>query len=103
MSELHDGSVRRLDRLQRSLGRDVELIDGDGNAETYRLLAEYAMNGSVYAALQTSAMRKEDEIAFFIVEERENGELSLSTIDDEDEWEAAAEGYDELLFDENNE
>ena len=102
MSDMASVGPTRLERLQQALGREIELVDEDGRTETYRLLAEYRLNGAAYAALQTPAMRKEDEIAFFRVDEREGGELGLSSIDDEDEWEAAAEGYDELLFDESN-
>lgn len=93
---------RRLKRLQEAYGREIELIDDDGGGtETFRLLAEFELGGAVYAALQTPAMRQDDEIAFFRVEERDDG-FELADIDDEDEWEAAAEGYDELLFEEQS-
>ena len=89
----------RLTRLRELYGQDIELVSDDGGSESFRILAEYRLNGREYAALQTSAMRKEDEIAFFrVIKEEAGGGLGLSSIDDEDEWETAAEGYDELLF-----
>jgi len=88
----------RLSRLRELYGQHIELVSDDGSSESFRVLAEYRLNGREYAALQTPAMRKEDDIAFFRVTEEEGGSLGLSSIDDEDEWETAAEGYDELLF-----
>jgi len=91
----------RLNRLRQAYGREIELIDGDGAAETFELLAEFRLGDAVYAALQTPEMRREDEIAFFRVTESGDGEFKFSDIEDEDEWEAAAEGYDELMFEES--
>jgi len=88
----------RLTRLRETFGQDIELVSDDGGTESFRILAEYRLNGREYAALQTPAMRKEDEIAFFRVTLEDGGGLGLASIDDEDEWETAAEGYDELLF-----
>jgi uncharacterized protein YrzB (UPF0473 family) len=88
----------RLSRLREQFGQEIELVSDDDSSESFRILAEYSLNGNDYAALQTPAMRKEDEIAFFRVSAEADGTLGLSTIDDEDEWEAAAEGYDELMF-----
>lgn len=95
--------IERLRRLEKAYGREIELVDDGGGTETFRLLAEYRLGGAVYAALQTPEMRRNDEIAFFRVEERGDGEFGLADIDDEDEWETAAEGYDELMFEESAE
>ncbi|WP_036581735.1 DUF1292 domain-containing protein [Paenibacillus darwinianus] len=92
------GIPRTLGRLREAYGIDVELLSDDGETELFRILAEYRLNDSVYAALQSAAMRKEDEVAFFRVLEQDDGRLELESIEDEDEWETAAEGYDELLF-----
>ncbi|CAM4369094.1 DUF1292 domain-containing protein [Paenibacillus tarimensis] len=91
-------TVQRLARLKEAFGNELELVSEDGSTEPFRILAEYRIGAEAYAALQTPAMRKEDEIAFFKVAEQPGGELSLESIDDEDEWESAAEAYDELLF-----
>ncbi len=92
----------RLSRLKEQFGQEIELVSDDGSSESFRILSEYSVSGSDYAALQTPAMRKEDEIAFFRVTAEADGTLGLSSIDDEDEWETAAEGYDELLFEESS-
>ncbi|AGA58589.1 MULTISPECIES: DUF1292 domain-containing protein [Thermobacillus] len=93
--------IERLNRLKETYGREIELIDGEGGTETFELLAEYRVGDAVYAALQTPDMRRNDEIAFFRVETRDDGSFELADIEDEDEWETAAEGYDELIFEES--
>jgi Protein of unknown function (DUF1292). len=93
--------VERLNRLREAYDREIELIGDDGGAETFELLAEFRLGDAVYAALQTPEMRRDDEIAFFRVEARDDGEFELADIEDEDEWETAAEGYDELIFEES--
>jgi len=93
--------VRRLRRLEEAYGREIELVDDGGGTETFELLAEFRIGDAVYAALQTPEMRRDDEIAFFRVEERWDGEFGLEDIADEEEWETAAEGYDELMFEES--
>jgi len=95
--------VERLRRLEQAYGREIDLIDDGGEAETYRLLAEYRLDGRVYAALQTPEMRRDDEIAFFRVIDSDEGGFELENLADEDEWERAAEGYDELVFEESAE
>lgn len=91
----------RLDRLQQMYGKEIELASEDGGgSEQLRLLAEYRVGDNVYAALQTAAMRKADEIAFFQVLDQEDA-LVLEEIADEDEWEAAAEAFDDLMFEES--
>lgn len=95
--------IRRLNRLEQAYGREIELVDDGGGTETFGLLAEFRLGDAVYAALQTPEMRRDDEIAFFRVVERAGGEFGLEDIEDEDEWETAAEGYDELIFEESAE
>jgi len=87
-----------LSRLRELYGKELELVSEDGRSETFRIMAEYRLGGTVYAALQTPAMRKADEMAFFRVVEGDGGEPELESIDGEEEWETAAEGYDSLLF-----
>ncbi|GGG19787.1 DUF1292 domain-containing protein [Paenibacillus abyssi] len=98
MSLHHNGQPERLTRLNELYGPEIELVSEDGVEEAYRIVAEFRIGGSAYAGLQTHAMRKADEVAFFRVIEGPGGELGLESIDDEEEWEAAAEAYDELLF-----
>lgn len=88
--------VKRISVLSPVYGSEVELIGEDNQPEPYRIVAEFALGDRLYAGLQTAAMRKDDEIAFFRIAQGENP--GLETIDDEDEWEAAAEAYDDLVF-----
>ncbi|WP_270164550.1 DUF1292 domain-containing protein [Paenibacillus sp. SYP-B4298] len=91
--------VKRIALLQEAYGRQLELVSDSGMEESYRIAAEFELGGERYAALQTAAMKKNDELAFFRITGAE-GELELESIEDEDEWELAAEGYDELMFEE---
>ncbi|MBJ6362999.1 DUF1292 domain-containing protein [Paenibacillus sp. GCM10012307] len=100
---MHDSDatqVKRVRVLQEVYGREVGLVADSGNEELYRIAAEFQLGSNLYAALQTSAMKKEDELAFFRIIQLEDGEYTLESLDDEDEWEEAAEAYDELLFEE---
>ncbi|WP_020615818.1 DUF1292 domain-containing protein [Paenibacillus daejeonensis] len=86
------------DALRSKYGRQLALVAEDGSEEMYLIAAEYRLNGQAYAALQTAAMKKLDELAFFRIAEQPDGEFELDAVTDEDEWEAAAEAYDDLLF-----
>lgn len=90
--------VERISVLGPIYGREVELIGEDGGAEPFLIAAEFRMGDQMYAGLQTEAMRKEDEVEFFRIVQSDGGEPELESIDDEDEWEEAAEAYDDLLF-----
>lgn len=99
-SEDRAGSPERQSELRSRYGRQLALVSEDGGEEMYAIAAEYRLDGQVYAALQTTAMKKQDELAFFRVVPKEEGDFELDAVTDEDEWEAVAEAYDELLFSE---
>ncbi|ALS27050.1 hypothetical protein IJ21_16480 [Paenibacillus sp. 32O-W] len=89
----------RVRLLASKYGEEVELLSEGGQPETYRIMAEFELGGQVYAALQSPAMRKENEVEMFrVVVDGEEPELE--SIEDDEEWEAAAEAYDDLLFQE---
>ncbi|WP_274650071.1 DUF1292 domain-containing protein [Paenibacillus humicola] len=90
--------VKRISVLQPLYGTEVELVGEDGQTEPYRIAAEFEIGGRAYAGLQTREMRKNDETAFFRISVTAGSEPELETIDDEDEWELAAEAYDDLVF-----
>ncbi|MHA6485079.1 DUF1292 domain-containing protein [Paenibacillus sp. strain BS8-2] len=96
MSEAHQ-APKRQNNLKEVFGDHVELIAEDGSAETYRIKAEFELDGAVYAALQSEDMEAEDEVEFLRVRQ-EGGEPQLETIEDDEEWELASEAYDDLLF-----
>ncbi len=80
--------------LKRQFGDTVEL---SGEREPYAILAELSVNGNVYAILQSEAM-EEDAFEVFRVTVGDDGNLQLETVEDDEEWEAAAEAYDDLQF-----
>lgn len=81
--------------LKRQFGDTIEL---NGERDAYRILAELTVNGTAYAILQSEAMEGEDAIEVFRVETGTDGSLQLETVEDDDEWEAAAEAYDDSQF-----
>ena len=91
-------TVERISVLKSVFGQEVELIGEDGQTELQRIVAEFRVGGSDYAGLQSEAMRKSDEVAFFRIISS-GSEPVLESIEDEEEWEAVAEAYDDLLFD----
>ncbi|MFD1955435.1 DUF1292 domain-containing protein [Paenibacillus thailandensis] len=86
-----------LHRLQSAFGPSVVLYGEDGEEQTFRIKAEFRLGDKVYAALQSDAMRKDDEVEMFRVGGSDD-EPELETIEDDEEWELAAEAYDDMLF-----
>lgn len=86
------------EHLRSKYGQQLSLISENGSEETYQIAAEYRLNGQAYAALQTVAMKKLDELAFFRIVQQPDGEFELDAVTDDEEWENAAEAYDDLLF-----
>ncbi|GBG08677.1 DUF1292 domain-containing protein [Paenibacillus agaridevorans] len=96
MSDYNQTPVR-INGLKEVFGDHVELIAEDGHAEVYRIKAEFKLGDTVYAALQSDEMEAEDEVEFLRV--RQDGEEpQLESIEDDEEWEAASEAYDDLQF-----
>ncbi|MFS0727423.1 DUF1292 domain-containing protein [Paenibacillus sp. 1P07SE] len=98
MSGSTPGLPEPQEELRSKYGRQLALVSEDGSEEMYQIAAEYRLNGRAYAALQTAAMKKLDELAFFRISSQPDGEFELDAVTDEEEWEAAAEAYDDLLF-----
>lgn len=94
-----DGNERtRPASLEEAFGTFVEL-DGDGEAaETYRVLAELELEGRRYAVLQSESMRQEGEIEVFRITADGDNKVQLETVEDDEEWELAAEAFDDLQF-----
>lgn len=87
-----------LSALRQTYGDHVELQGEDGASESFRILAELAVNGGTYAILQSKAMEQEDEFEVFRVIANPEGEAQLETVTDEEEWELVAEAYDDSQF-----
>lgn len=84
--------------LRERFGDELVLTENGRETETCRLLAELTVNGRRYAIVQTEAMRHEDDIDVMRVVDGPDGELQLETVEDDGEWEAVAEAYDDLQF-----
>lgn len=100
MSGNEQQAPKTLDSLKKAFGNEVELEAEDGSVEVYDIKAEFQLGDRIYAALQSDSMRGEDEVELFRVTQAD-GEPQLETIEDDEEWEAASEAYDDLLFADN--
>lgn len=89
MSEL--GTLRKL------FGDTIEL---SGEGDVYKIKAEISVNGKAYAILQSQEMEREGEIEVFriLLGSGEEDDVQLETVEDDDEWEAVSEAYDDLQF-----
>lgn len=87
-----------LSALRQTYGDHVELHGEDGTAQSFRILAELAVNDSTYAILQSKAMEQEDEIEVFRVVADSDGEAQLESVTDEEEWELVSEAFDDSQF-----
>ena len=71
----------------------IVLTDENGNDVEFELVSTLEVDGKVYAILQPIG---EEEAYIFNLEYDENGEMELSEIEDDEEFEIVAEQY-ELL------
>ena len=83
--------------LKEAFGEAVTLTD-QGEDNTYLIVSEFRLGENDYAVLQPDESEAEDEYMIFRIVRDETGALELETIDDDDEWEAIAEVYDEMSF-----
>lgn len=89
-------------RVLRDLyGNDIVLFDEQGESTVHRIVTEFELDAQVYAALQSEALRKEQEVALFKVNVRPGEEPELETIEDDDEWETVSEIVDDRMFPSN--
>ena len=74
------------------------LTDEDGNDAEFELLAELEDNGITYLAMAPlDATADEDEYVVLKVEIDENGEETVVSVDDDDEFERVADMFDDLF------
>lgn len=85
--------------LRDAYGEKVILADEEGSEEerAYHILREIEMDGRHYCVLQMEE-GGEDEAYIF----RVGDDHRIEHVEDEDEWERAAEAVDELLFYDEN-
>ena len=74
------------------------LTDEDGNDAEFELLAELEDNGITYLAMAPlDETAEEDEYVVLKVEVDENGEETVVSVDDDDEFERIADMFDDLF------
>lgn len=83
--------------LKEHFGHEIELVTDDGTVEAFFIIKEFVWGDITYVALQTEAMKAEDEVEFLRVYTQDD-EVELESIIDEEEWEAVSEAYDDLQF-----
>lgn len=83
--------------LHEQYGDEIELINDEGASESFHIKLEFVWGGVAYAALQSEAMKAEDDMEFMRIVS-ENDVIELESIADEEEWEAVSEAYDDLQF-----
>jgi len=83
--------------LQEHYGDEVELINDEGTSEAFRIKLEFVWGEIAYVAIQSDAMKAEDDVDFMRIYSN-NDEIELESIVDEEEWEAVSEAYDDLQF-----
>ena len=71
----------------------IVLTDENGNDVEFELVSTLEVDGKVYAILQPIG---EEEAYIFNLKYDENGEMELSEIEDDEEFEIVAEQYDLL-------
>ena len=79
----------------------IELEFEDGKTEECVVLLRYPINEQQYVALMPVAQMDDDEgdVYFYRFAEDEDGEVMLTDIESDEEFEAVADRYDEILDD----
>ena len=77
----------------------ITLTDEEGEEIAFALLAQTERDGNTYVALEPKEDNKDNEYVILRVEEDENGEEILVTIDDDDEFDAVADVFDDMFMD----
>ena len=74
------------------------LTDEDGNDAEFELLAQLEDNGITYLAMAPlDETAEEDEYVVLKVEVDENGDETVVSVDDDDEFERIADMFDDLF------
>ena len=73
------------------------LTDEEGNEEQFEILGSIELDGKVYYAM-TSVEEKSDEYVILRLEGEEGDDVTLVTIDDDDEFDRVADEFEDKLF-----
>lgn len=83
-------------RLRDKYGDEVSLTDHE--VTLHRIVQEFRVGGHEYVVLKSEQAADPEEYLLFRVTVNQDGEMELETIEDDEEWEAVAELYDEMTF-----
>lgn len=75
----------------------VELTDEDGNERMFYVDEIYEVMGKLYAALIPGNVKNVTEYYVFRLKELGEDDFELEDIEEEDEYDAAADAYEEIL------
>lgn len=84
--------------LRQTFGEEVILSEDGKDSTVYKVLQEFRLGEQIYAVLLSSKPFKLEDYVIFRVVRNDHSEVTLETIDDDEEWEAVAEVYDEMTF-----
>jgi uncharacterized protein YrzB (UPF0473 family) len=90
--------ARESNVLKQTFGDEVILCDEGKDSAAYQVLKEFSLGDQIYAVLHSRELSKQVEYVLFRVIGNAPDEVSLETIDDDEEWDAVAEVYDEMTF-----
>jgi len=76
------------------------LTDEEGNENQFELIGSHELDGITYLALVPIDNNDDEEYVILKVEQDEDGEDMLVTIDDDDEFDRIADIFDDELFNE---
>lgn len=74
------------------------LTDEDGNENQFELIGSRVIDGNTYLALVPIGENDDEEYVILKLEVGEDGEESLATINDDDEFDRVADIFDDELF-----
>ncbi|MFT9487004.1 MAG: DUF1292 domain-containing protein [Tepidibacillus sp.] len=97
---MKSGKAKEVHLLKEQLGSEITLYDENDQEHVFQLLLELIVDNTHYAYFQSPDDEKGDIEVLKVVKD-ENGKLELEYIEDDDEWEEAAELFDELTFQED--
>ncbi|WP_339063854.1 DUF1292 domain-containing protein [Tepidibacillus marianensis] len=86
--------IKEVHDLKERLGSEITLLDENDQEYPFHLLLELVANGKHYAYFK-SPEEEDGEIEVLRVVGQDKDEYDLEFIDDDDEWEDAAELFDE--------
>lgn len=77
----------------------VTLTDEEGNENDFYVIGDLEVEGKTYIALEPIE-NEDDEYVILRIEIDENGDETLVTIDDDDEFDRAADAFEDEFMDE---